>query len=291
MQVLQTLGVALGLASLAGLNVYLTVFVTGLAIQQHWIDISQTYPELAILAHPRDHRHFRRPLRAAILCRQDPVDRLPLGCGAYLYPPPRGAFLALRVLGLSDPTMEVRRGSAGRRREPHHAQREGRHAAGRKPFTEPFSNIALSLGEDVTVLGGLFLIRQDPMLALIVFTVILLTIGYLGPMIFRGARVQLWLIWKKIASPASDKLETKLLANCAGTRCGLLSVNLERDPIAWAAPCISTSSRGLPGNFFGFLVATERPGPRLASSRSAAGSKPPSNSTSLATRSRTSQNS
>jgi len=39
-----------GLATLAGLNLYLTVFVTGLAIQQHWIDISQSYPDLAILA-------------------------------------------------------------------------------------------------------------------------------------------------------------------------------------------------------------------------------------------------
>ena len=42
------------------------------------------------------------------------------------------------------------------------------------------------------------------------------------------------------------------------------TVNLERDSIAWAVPCISTSSRGLPGNLFGFLVATERPGPKLA---------------------------
>src|SRR5436309_16136999 len=52
METLQTLGIALGLASLAGLNLYLTVFVTGLAIQQHWIDISQTHPDLAILGHP-----------------------------------------------------------------------------------------------------------------------------------------------------------------------------------------------------------------------------------------------
>jgi hypothetical protein len=42
------------------------------------------------------------------------------------------------------------------------------------------------------------------------------------------------------------------------------SVNLERDPIAWAVRCVSTSTRGLPGNLFGYLVTTERPGPKIA---------------------------
>ena len=41
-------------------------------------------------------------------------------------------------------------------------------------------------------------------------------------------------------------------------------MNLERDPIAWAAPCISATARGLPRNLFGFLVATERRRPDLA---------------------------
>jgi hypothetical protein len=130
---------------------------------------------------------------------------------------------------------------------------------------EPFSNIALSLGEDAAVVGGLFLIKQDPILALIVFSLLLLAIGYIGPKVFRGARVQLWLIWKKIASPAADKLETALSqALPHELDIAFFSVNLERDPIAWAAPCVSTSARGVPGNLFGFLVATERLGPKLA---------------------------
>ena len=52
METLQTLGIALGLASLAGLNLYLTVFTTGLAIQQHWITLAPQYQQLSVLSHP-----------------------------------------------------------------------------------------------------------------------------------------------------------------------------------------------------------------------------------------------
>jgi hypothetical protein len=93
----------------------------------------------------------------------------------------------------------------------------------------------------------------------------LLTIGYVGPRILRGAKVQLWLIWRKIASPASDKLETELSKDLPHElEIAFFSTNLERDPIAWVAPCVSTSARGVPGNLFGYLVATKRLGPKLA---------------------------
>jgi hypothetical protein len=49
---LKLLGVALGLASLAGLNLYLTVFVTGLAIHYHWIVLGSEYQSLAVLGNP-----------------------------------------------------------------------------------------------------------------------------------------------------------------------------------------------------------------------------------------------
>jgi len=42
MEVIETLCVALGFATLAGLNLYLVVFVTGLAINQGWVDVSAT---------------------------------------------------------------------------------------------------------------------------------------------------------------------------------------------------------------------------------------------------------
>ncbi|MGH7937187.1 MAG: DUF4126 domain-containing protein, partial [Chthoniobacterales bacterium] len=52
MDQLKLLGVALGLACLAGLNLYLTVFVTGLAIHLHWIVLAPEYQSLALLSDP-----------------------------------------------------------------------------------------------------------------------------------------------------------------------------------------------------------------------------------------------
>ncbi|HSI15722.1 MAG TPA: DUF4126 domain-containing protein [Chthoniobacter sp.] len=265
MQELQTLGVALGLSSLAGLNLYLTVFVTGLAIQQQWVNVSTTYPELAILAHPAVII-----IAGVLYALQFCADKVPwvdsLWDAVHTFIRPLGgAFLAIHVLGKLDPTMEVVAALlAGSVTLTTHAMKAGtRLVVNHSP--EPFSNIALSVSEDAAVVGGLFLIKQDPVLAFIVFSLLLLAILYLGPKILRGAKVQLWLIWKKIASPASDKLARDLAKDLPHELdIAFFSVNLERDPIAWAVRCVSTSSRGLSGNLFGYLVATERPGPKVA---------------------------
>jgi hypothetical protein len=265
MEILQTLGIALGLASLAGLNLYLTVFITGLSIQQQWIDVSQTYPELAILAHPAI-----LAISGTFYLLQFFADKVPWVDSLWdavhtVIRPIGGAFLAIRVLGTTDPVFEVIIAllAGGATFAVHSVKAGTRLVANHSP--EPFSNIALSVGEDVAVVGGLFLIKQDPVLALVVFALLLLAIAYFGPKLFRAARVQLWLMWKKIASPASDQLESELPKTLPHELdIAFFSVNLERDPIAWTAPCISTATRGLPGNLFGHLVATTRPGPRLA---------------------------
>ena len=44
--------VALGLAALAGVNLYLTVFATGLAIHFHWITLAPQYQSLEVLGNP-----------------------------------------------------------------------------------------------------------------------------------------------------------------------------------------------------------------------------------------------
>lgn len=262
MDTLQTLGVALGLASLAGLNLYLTVFATGLAIQQQWIDVSQTYPELAILAHPAI-----LAISGVMYLLQFFADKVPwvdsLWDAVHTFiRPVGGAFLAIKVLGSPDPVFDVVVALlAGGATFATHSMKAGvRLVANHSP--EPFSNIALSFGEDLAVVGGLFLIKQDPVLALIVFTVLLLAVLYFGPKLFRMAKVQAWLIWKKISSPASDQLETELPRTLPHELdIAFFSVNLERDPVAWAVPCVSTSARGIPGNLFGHLVATTRMSP------------------------------
>ncbi len=49
MDVLETLSVALGLATLAGINLYLTVFVTGMAVQFGWVLLPSHLHDLSVL--------------------------------------------------------------------------------------------------------------------------------------------------------------------------------------------------------------------------------------------------
>lgn len=265
METLQTLGVALGLASLAGLNLYLTVFVTGLAIQQHWINISQTYPELAVLAHPAV-----LAISGTLYLLQFFADKVPWVDSLWdsvhtLIRPIGGAFLALHVLGTADPVVDVIAALlAGSVSLMTHGMKAGtRLVANHSP--EPFSNIALSVTEDLLVVGGLALIWRDPVLALIVFSVALLAIAYFGPKLWRAVKVNAWLIWKKFSSPAVDHLETGLPKSLPHELdIAHLTVNLERAPLAWAVPCISSSAPGISGNLFGYLIALENAAPKIA---------------------------
>jgi hypothetical protein len=265
METLQTLGIALGLASLAGLNLYLTVFVTGLAIQQQWIDIAQTHPDLAILAHPAIIG-----ISGALYLIEFFADKVPWVDSLWdtvhtVIRPIGGAFLAIRVLGRPDPVFDVIVALlAGSVSLMVHGMKAGtRLVANHSP--EPFSNIALSVTEDVAVLGGLALIKQDPTLALVVFSILLLTIVYFGPKLFRAVKVNAWLLWKKVTSPAVDLLETDLprtLPHELEIACH--SASLLGEKIVWAVPCVVGNARPLASNLFGFLIATEGDPSRLA---------------------------
>ena len=265
MEILQTLGIALGLATLAGINLYLTVFVSGLAIQQGWIDVSQTYPELAILGHP-----VILAIAGTLYFLEFFADKIPWVDSLWdsvhtVIRPVGGALLAIRVLGTPDPVFDVIVALLGGSVTlmTHSVKAGTRLVANHSP--EPFSNIALSLTEDAVVLGGLALIREDPVLALIIFSVVLMVVAYIAPKLFRAVKVHAFLIWKKIGSPAADQLETELPSALPHElEIAFRTVNLEDARILWAVPCISTAARGIPGGLFGYLVAKEGDAPAVS---------------------------
>ncbi len=257
MEQLQLLGIALGLATLSGLNLYLTVFVSGLAIQQGWIQLAPQYQSLDVLAHPAIII-----VSGAFYLLQFFADKVPwvdsLWDAVHTFiRPVGGALLAVRVLGTPDPVYDVVVAllAGGVTLVAHSAKAGIRLVANHSP--EPFSNIALSVGEDVAVVGGLALIRHDPILALIVFSAALATICYFGPKLFRALKVNLWLLWRKLVSPATDQLEGELSGQLPAEHHILFHAkNLLGEKIAWAVPCISGGARRIPGNVFGYLVAT-----------------------------------
>ncbi|HEV3410737.1 MAG TPA: DUF4126 domain-containing protein, partial [Chthoniobacterales bacterium] len=107
MEQLNLLGVALGLAALAGINLYLTVFATGLAINQHWITLAPQYQSLEVLGHPAI------VIVAGILYFLEFfADKIPWVDSAWdavhtVIRPIGGALLAVQALGQTDPTFDI----------------------------------------------------------------------------------------------------------------------------------------------------------------------------------------
>lgn len=258
METLQTLGIALGLASLAGLNLYLTVFATGLSIQQGWVTLAPQYQQLDILAHPAVIT-----VAGVLYLLQFFADKVPwvdsLWDGIHtVIRPVGGALLAVRALGSTDPTVEVIAALLlGAVSLTVHSMKAGtRLLVNHSP--EPFSNIALSVTEDVAVVGGLALINYDPILALVVFGLVISSLIYLLPKFWRAIKVHSWLIWRKLSAPPVDELATEMPELLPpALHVPFHTANLLGEKIAWAVPCVSGAARRISGNLFGYLVSTK----------------------------------
>lgn len=257
METLQLLGAGLGLATLAGINLYLTVFVTGLAIQQHWITLSAQYQGLAILGEPAI------VIVAGVLYfiefLADKVPGLDSAWDAVhtAIRPIGGAFLALRAVGTPDPVFDVIVAllGGGVALTAHSAKAGTRLLVNASP--EPFSNILISTAEDVGVLGGLWMIKNYPGTSFVVFTCLIASILYWLPRLFRAARVKFWLLWQKISASAGTPDATLHAELPAEAAIQLAALNVAGARPLWAAACITSSSKDLPMHARGHLVALD----------------------------------
>lgn len=262
MERLHLLSAALGLAALAGLNLYLTVFATGLAIHFHWITLGPQYQSLAVLGDP-----IVLWISGALFVLEFFADKIPwvdsIWDVAHTVIRPIGAvLLAIQVLGHPSPTFTVIVAllAGATALAAHTAKATTRLVSNTSP--EPFSNIGLSLGEDVAVVGGLALIYHHPFVALAIIAVALGSFFYFAPRIMRAARAKLWLIWRKLNEPAGTRVQERLPLDLPASLAPVFSKhNPLGETIAWAVRCVSAGGRGIPPNIFGALIATnEEPG-------------------------------
>ncbi|HME87581.1 MAG TPA: DUF4126 domain-containing protein [Chthoniobacterales bacterium] len=257
MDELNLLGVALGLAALAGINLYLTVFVTGLAIHFHWITLAPAYQSLEVLANP-----WIITIAGVLYFLEFFADKIPWVDSVWdavhtVIRPIGGALLAIQLLGHPSPmyTIIVALLGGGTSLITHTAKAATRLTSNTSP--EPFSNIGLSLGEDIAVLGGLALIYHNPILALSIFALAIAAFFYFAPKILRAMKAKLWLAWKKLNGPAEFRLPPKLPTTLPARLTSIFNrENILGETIAWAAACISGRGRKIPANLFGVLVAT-----------------------------------
>src|SRR5437899_1408438 len=240
MEKLYLLAVALGLAALAGINLYLTVFVTGLAIRFHWITLAPQYQSLEILGNP-----WIITVAGILYFLEFFADKIPWLDSAWdavhtFIRPIGGALLAIQVLGHPSPalTVIVALLAGGTSLIAHTAKAATRLASNTSP--EPFSNIGLSLGEDAAVLGGLALVHFNPVLALIIVFIGIAAFFYFAPKILRATKAKIWLAWKKINLPAYSERNARLPVTLpAKLASALAHENVLGETVAWAARCLS----------------------------------------------------
>jgi len=267
MEVLETLCVALGFATLAGLNLYLVVFVTGLAINQGWVDVSSTYPELVVLGDP-----LVLTAAGVFFCMEFFADKVPWVDSLWdsvhtLIRPVGGGLLAIHTLGTTDPAFDVVIGllAGGTTLVAHGFKSGTRLALNASP--EPVSNLVASVGEDVAVLGGLALMNVNPILAAIVFVVFLGFSLYLTPKLFRRIKAFFWLLGRKVFSVVSRPDEEALLyadlTSSEHQKLGAFLGGRKADP-EWSAKVLVGTAKRFPGftpMTFGRVIAeSSRPG-------------------------------
>lgn len=146
----------------AGLNVYLTVLTLGLLARVHWIVLP---PGLEGLAHT-----WIIGVSAALFAAEFVADKIPgfdLVWNALhtVIRIPVAALLAYHATSQLSPGMQILAAIAGAAIAviTHSSKTAVRIAA--TPSPEPFSNIALSTGEDIGVVGLIWLATQHPWLA------------------------------------------------------------------------------------------------------------------------------
>ena len=206
---LDLLSVALGLAALAGVNLYLTVFATGLAIHFHWITLAPRYQSLEILGNP-----WIIGIAGVLYLLEFFADKIPWVDSIWdavhtVIRPIGGALLAIQVLGHPSPafTIVVALLAGGTSLIAHTAKAATRLATNTSP--EPVTNIGLSLGEDAAVLGGLTLMQFNPLLALIVFLVAMGAFFYFARRILRSIKRKLGVSRKKLDEPADRNVSVQ----------------------------------------------------------------------------------
>jgi hypothetical protein len=185
MDVMQTVGALSGLAFVSGLRVYSTVLVVGLGVRYGFLQVPESLRHLQVLG--------ATPiliLSGALYAIEFVADKIPwvdsVWDAVHTFIRPLGAaVLAATALGSVDPVVRVGAAllSGGIALTSHSAKAGTRLLVNHSP--EPASNIALSLSEDATVAGGVWLAFTHPVTTLVVVIVLLAIIAWLLPKIVR----------------------------------------------------------------------------------------------------------
>src|SRR5215213_5799223 len=189
MEAINLLGSTMGLGLVSGLNLYATVLTVGLGIRLGLITLSPQMSGLEVLSSP-----YVLIAAGVIYLVEFFADKIPwvdsIWDGVHTLIRPLGAALiGAAAIGAVDPQAAVIAAlCAGVSLSGHSVKAGTRLLANHSP--EPFSNIALSLIEDVLVVIGSWLALRHPAIMVTVVAIFLLAFVWFAPKAFRLMRVE-----------------------------------------------------------------------------------------------------
>ena len=182
---ISTLATAMGTAWLSGINLYATVVTLGLLQRFQWVKLPG---ELHALG-----EWWIIGVAGALYLIEFVADKIPAVDTAWdaihtFIRIPAGAIMAATAFADFDPSIKMAAMLAGGTLAlgSHGAKAATRLAANASP--EPFSNIALSLIEDVITFGSTILMAFYPVLILVVIAIFLIVALWIIPKIVRALR-------------------------------------------------------------------------------------------------------
>jgi hypothetical protein len=189
MEVIQLLGSAMGLGFVSGLNLYATVLTLGLGIRFNFITLSPQFSQLDILS-----SWYVLAAAAILFILEAFADKIPwvdsLWDAVHTIVRPLGAAaLGATAIGSVDPQAAVIAAMCGGVALTGHSAKAGtRLLVNHSP--EPFSNIVLSLVEDVLAIVGTWLAINHPVVMFVLVLLFLIAFAWFAPKAFRLMRVE-----------------------------------------------------------------------------------------------------
>ncbi|HEX2746522.1 MAG TPA: DUF4126 domain-containing protein [Verrucomicrobiales bacterium] len=263
---LSLLSLALAVACLSGVNLYLTAFLAGLAGRIGWLPVTGDLEVIGWLG-----RTDAMTLAAVLYLLEAIMDKIPavdsLWDALHTVVRPAGAVLfILSLLSHTEPFWSVAGAVlAGVLALTFHLAKSAlRLRINNTPG--PLANILVSIGEDLLVAGLFALAVTQPLPALWVFAALVLLLWILFPRLFRSARASLFLIWEKLRIPAGLMTSRAKLSGKISAEQDILLHSVLTGPctVEWSAQCLSGRARrfaALKPNLFGHLISVkEYPG-------------------------------
>src|SRR6188508_1355610 len=185
MEVLAGLGRTMGFSFAAGVNLYATVAILGLASRYGWVSLPPQFQAF--------NSNIVIGAAVAMYLIEFFADKIPYFDTLWdlihtAIRPVGGALIAVTTLGEASPTVEALIALLGGAiaAGSHLTKTSTRAAANASP--EPFSNWILSIGEDLFVVGLGFLALKYPIAALVVAVALLVLIVLFAAVIIRKVR-------------------------------------------------------------------------------------------------------